>query len=157
MAQSLEELVEVAAEWMRSHPDTDEKELIPTLVKSSVDDSLAEELIAFVPLAFGRLVMRRTGAKLQETYRTKDSNGQARSYLLLDQPVYVTALQVARSWQTKGITGANFLAVAGRTPEVRALNKFLQQGSEPKALLFGEPLLMRIRPPLSKPVGSIWD
>src|SRR5260370_39968227 len=132
MERSLEELVDFAAEWMRDHPDTDECELIPILIKGGVDHFLAEELIAFVPLAFGRALMKRTGATLQETYRTQDANGRPRSYRLLDQPIYCAAHQLAESWYSKGIVGANYLAVAGRGPEVRGLNKFLFKGTYPK-------------------------
>ncbi len=133
MARTLEELVGLVVEWMQKHPDTDEKELIPSLVKSGEDESVALELIVFVPLAFGRALMKRTGARLKETYCIYTDSRHSKSYRLLDSPVYCEAYRMAEDYYEGKIRG-NFLAIAGRSAEVRGLNQALDKGTVPNGI-----------------------
>jgi hypothetical protein len=153
MAHALEELIGSVVEWMQKHPDTDEKQLIPSLVKSGEDESVALDLIVFVPLAFGRALMKRTGAKLKETYSIYTDSRHSKSYPLLDNPIYCEAYRMAEDHYQGKTRGMNYLAIAGRSPEVRVLNQALNKGSDPKNLVLGEPFMYR--PQAKKP--RWWD
>jgi len=156
MARSPKELVNLVVEWMQKYPDTDEKELIPSLVKCGEVESLALELIVFVPLGFGRALMKRIGARLKETYSVYTDSRHSKSYPLHDSPIYCEAYRMAEDIYEGRIRGINFLAIAGRSPEVRGLNEALNKGSDPKNLVFGEPFMYR--PQLKKPLWwDFWD
>jgi hypothetical protein len=156
MARSLQELVGLVAEWMRSHPDNDERELIPSLVKCQLDEFLAKDLIVFVPLAFGRALLKRTGVNLPETYLIYGPDGQQpERHRLLDHPVFCEAYRAAEDCYSRGVDDNTYLAIAGRSPEVRNLNKALDAGSDLKELVCLEPFMKGVRPPKRKP--HWWD
>jgi hypothetical protein len=153
MARTIEELIRLAVEWMQEHPNNDEKELVPNLVKCGEDEALALDLIVFVPLAFGRAMMNRTGAKLKETYSVYTDSRHAKSYLLVDNPIFREAFRMAEQCYEGKTRELNYMAIAGRSPEVRGLNEALNKGSDPKNLVFGEPFMYR--PQLKK--SGLWN
>ena len=100
-----------------------------------------EALVEFVPLAFGRSLLDGMGIRFEDDYVRVDAGGNERMRRrLADEPVYVAALKLAPIvMQSMGQDA--FMAIAGRSSELQAVNAALNAGSAPADLQASTPVL----------------
>lgn len=139
------------AALMEQMPEADDDALEARLTESGITKSEAHELIVFVPLAFGRYAFRNSGATFS-SYFSLVRDGRIVARLPLSrEPAFNSGWEAAEEFYANP-GGRHYLAIAGRSGEIRGINKALKQGSKIENLLFGDPLVML---PLRK--ASIWQ
>ncbi|UTY59839.1 hypothetical protein [Massilia sp. erpn] len=106
---------------LREHEDG---ELVKMLVGHGLPLESAERLVAFLPIAFGRRVIRQLGAvKFSDSFSIRDKVGL---FQLSEEPIYRMAVEVAESISDyPGVSREAFSAVALRSAELSAANKAL--------------------------------
>lgn len=106
---------------LREHEDS---ELVRMLVGRGFPLESAERLVAFLPIAFGRRVIRQLGTvKFSDSFSIRDKVGL---FQLSEEPIYRVAVDVAESMTDyPGLSSEVFSAVALRSAELSAANKAL--------------------------------
>jgi hypothetical protein len=134
-----EQLIALSAIFCRAE-NSDEAELISKLVQGGLGEDEAERVVAFLPIAFGRVVISQVGeVRFSRTYMTEDTG---REFELDAEPIYCLALEVAKESYASGILGRErFSEIATRSAELQAVNKALNagvkvDGSETHPVLF---------------------
>lgn len=117
--------------------------LLRALRSVGFSDVAAAELVEFMPLAFGRVLLEDVGVQLPEHYIRMDKGGIR--HLLADEPVYCEAVAAAR--EALQSDEAAFVAVAARSSELRAVNRALHEGSKLDDVFLSPPAIG----PLGKP------
>lgn len=113
------------------------------VVKAGVPGPLAAEVLAFVPIAFGRALLDGMGIEFAPEYATADAAGGTRTAgLLADHPVYAAAAARAAGMMERQEGGDAFVAVAVWSSEFSAVNQALNAGSNPADLAGAPPLVM---------------
>jgi hypothetical protein len=122
--------------------DGDVRGVTAALEQDGFSEERAADLVVFVPLAVGRVLLGRMGAGImRDEYSRIDAQGQERFRgKLLDEPIYREALAAFSEVAAQG--EETLKAVLGRSPEVLAANKMLHAGSRPENLYFSYPVLV---------------
>jgi hypothetical protein len=113
--------------------------IIILMEAEGVTAPVAERALAFVPLAFGRMLLSGMGIKFADECLMAHG-GSTVTLPLKAIPVYQAALAAAQRSQS----AAEFSPVALRSSEVSAVNHTLNNGSHPQDLILGPPALTRI-------------
>jgi hypothetical protein len=129
------------------HASLEDREVARALAAHGFSTRDAERLTTFVPLAFGRLLLERLKAPFTEGAAVVLPNGQQRALWLPSEPMCTRALTLAQRVHEHGtMTREAFLAIAGRSAEIRALNTAVAAGEKPETLNFSPPLLFLSEP-----------
>ena len=107
----------------------EDSELIAHLIHQGVAERIAERLVAFLPLAFGRVVIENTARVTFSDKFEVYATGEEKT--LSQEPVYSEAFRLARDIYRSGqIPREQFLAVANRSAELGAVTKALSDGAD---------------------------
>lgn len=120
-----------------AHRQSNDGVLIDALAADGRTRAQAEALAVFVPIAFGRVLLKETGVTCPGIYRLRTASGLV-PRRFMTHPVFAAATAVAKT----GIDQETLLAVAGRSAEFKAANNALNDGSRPENLLLAEPILL---------------
>ncbi len=109
--------------------DMDDGDLVKLLHGKGLTTEDSERLVAFLPIAFSRVVIAHIGkVSFTTDYRVKET-GEICS--LSDEPIFVEALKLAtESYHSGPVPRESFSAVALRSPELDAVNKALNAGED---------------------------
>jgi hypothetical protein len=119
--------------------DRPDAEIVRALVAQGADAALAEKLVDFVPIAFGRPVLERLGVRASEE-GVLVVGGVERRFRLMADPVFADAVALAREAYTRGsMPGDVFRAVVMRGAELRAVNEALTAGAKAQDLSLSAP------------------
>lgn len=116
-------------------------DVVRQLAAKGVDAPVAEQVIAFVPLAFGRVFLHGLGITFADEYMIPKDGTQVRKPLKT-HPVFRAAMTAAMKAQRE--EGVQFANVALRSSECSAVNNALNAGSSPENLVCGPPALLRL-------------
>ncbi len=142
------------ASLMEELPNADDAEIAEKLMTCGIAEAEAHELILFVPLAFGRYAFRNSGATFSSHFALVAYGRVIAKLPLSEEPAFNSAWKAATEFFNNP-EGHNYLAIAGRSAEIRAINEALHKGSEVKNLLLSDPLVsLPLRTLRSKP--SLW-
>ena len=109
------------------------------LVKASVPDHLATEIVEFLPLALARAMLDGMGIQFQDQYVRQTARGHIIGEKpLMDEPVFREGLAIANELSEGGDA---FMAVAACSAEYQAINKAMNQGSRPEDLRCAPPVV----------------
>jgi hypothetical protein len=139
--EGINKAVDIFAEHKNSHWEDLEQDF----QNSGLPTSLANKLLEFMPLAFGRVFMKDLGISFRDEYvRYVVSDGKIivkQRRKLTDELVYNESFKIASKMQTGKINGEKFLAVAFRSAEFNCVNEMELKGSKPENLVLTEPHL----------------
>lgn len=125
-------------------PPGKEAELRLVLRANRVPDEIMDDIIAFLPLAFGRVLLEGTGAQFSPDYATMDADGQTRiAGRLADHPVYATARVAATQLIDHQELGEMVVSAALWSSEFRAYHEAMNAGSDPADLVGAPPVIVR--------------
>jgi hypothetical protein len=138
-----------------AHSEAEDSDLVLALQRAGLSRNDAELALAFVPLAFGRVVLRRMGVhQFADHFLISGRSGSPITRLLSEESWYTAAERVARAhWEGRdnSVASSSVLlsreaaqAVVRRSAEVAVAQELLESGAEPAYLAFVEPELMRV-------------
>jgi hypothetical protein len=111
------------------------------LKKAGIPANLAAEIVEFLPLALARAMLEGMGVQFADHYVRQTAQGHVVGQKpLADEPVFREGLAIAG--QISGGVNGEFMAVAGLSPEYRAINKALNSGSQSKDLHCAPPVVL---------------
>jgi hypothetical protein len=125
---------QIYIEVVSTNPSWDDNRIEEELRKRGVEDELAQELVSFVPLAFGREIVEQLGVKCSDKYIMRNLLDDSEHELPL-------AMELAYAW-AKGMIGEYrnaernniFKLIAQRSAEFDAVNNALNQGANAEDL-----------------------
>jgi hypothetical protein len=111
------------------------------LEEAGVPAPLAAEVVEFLPLALARAMLHGMGITFADYYVRQTAQGRViGERLLADEPVYREGLAIAG--EISGMGEDVFLAVAGWSPEYKAINRAMNSGSLPEDLQCAPPVML---------------
>jgi hypothetical protein len=129
-----------AVALFRSAPNFSDVEIYKQLVREGLDRQLAARLVEFIPMAFCRILLEKSGARLSSSFVRLIPGGVTREQPLSSNRVWNEVFAFAVS--AVGRVPANaLLTLAGRSAEFQAANELLHNGSKLKDLAFTPSLL----------------
>lgn len=142
MAGEIEAHVWTYIDYLISHPDVDDAAIVNALKEAGIGEYRAFELVLWVPMAFGRAVLEGPDLRLPPTFQLMRSDGQKLTRRrFADEPVYVEAQRIATTLAAGEFPRNDFLAIAGRSAEFKAVNDALLKGAALKNLVPAEPVV----------------
>jgi hypothetical protein len=143
--ETLKWQVEHAASRMADRPDLDEDSLVGLLINDGFTDLLASRLNAFVPHAFGRILIEsKHNANFASTFLLEDCHGLRAQVQFSREPIMNHATNLARNWMS---TDENrFVLVANRSSEVNAAMQICDWDGESASIEFCEAVIIGIDP-----------
>lgn len=149
--------INTAVQLFLDHREASESELVDKICTATRDRDLAERLVEFVPLGFGRVILGKMGVVSPDRFVRMFDNGEFSAECPLDaEPLWKPVVAFAKQAETR-MSKDEFFAVAGRSAEVDAVTKAIQAGSNPKNLVGSAPILMREAPMPAPPVKKPWQ
>jgi hypothetical protein len=131
----MQKLIESAVEIFRSFPDSSDEEILTRIIETGVERSTAVQLVALLPLAYGRLALSDSGVVFPDVYICLDDDGEpTRKGSLSSLPLWDEALNFARKDKDPSFP------IASRSPEVRAANAALHDATTLSELVWGPPV-----------------
>jgi hypothetical protein len=111
------------------------------LISRGLSPRDASRAVAFVPLAFGRVLLGSLGVKFGDTVEVETKRGR-RELNLADEAVFVEATRLAtEAFSTGAMSKDLFSAVALRSSEVTAVNHALDGGARAEELVTTPPVI----------------
>lgn len=150
-----------AVALIATKPTLDDQALRQFLEKQQLSPHDASRAVAFVPLAFGRVLLRSLGVTFDDAALI-ETNGQRREVQLSSEPVFAEATRLAEDAFTQGTLSKElFTAVAMRSAEVAAVNAALNAGHPAQSLVTAPPVLAiaedaKIAEAAAKPWWRFW-
>jgi hypothetical protein len=132
----LENQIRKAVAVLRSLRNLDDLCIYKALVTEGIEHPVAVRLVEFIPLAYGRFLLAKSGAKFSDYFQRRLPNGVSEKRPLTSEPLWRAALAFARAESERGISASDFLAVAARSAEFNVANQMLNKGSKLENLVF---------------------
>ncbi|NNE65659.1 MAG: hypothetical protein HKN33_03760 [Pyrinomonadaceae bacterium] len=138
LEQSMDLALAVFTQYESSTWDALEK----AMYDSGISKLNAERILEFMPLAFGRVMMRDSGVKFHDTYqRKKPGSSRSKKFSFADNEVFAASLKYAER-QANSRSGIERLtAVSARSPEMKTIQDLVNEGSDPKSIVLSSPVL----------------
>ncbi len=136
----MHETITTAVQILRKYPEAEDADIYERLLAAGINKHTAARLLEFLPLAYGRTMIGRSGARLCQTYHRMDEHGHLIERPLEAQPLWHEVVAYAHADTHRGISRQEFLAIALRSAEVRALNKALNDGLKATDVVFTQPV-----------------
>jgi len=126
-----------AVALMRRSPSCTDLEIWRKLVAGGLDASVSARLVEFLPMAYCRVMLERSGAKFSASFQRSMANGQITpEQPLSSEPVWNAVLAFAKAETDRGISEEDLVTLAARSAEFHAANQLLNGGSKLKAITF---------------------
>jgi len=157
---NLEQSLDLALTVFTQYESSDWKSLESAMYAAKMPKLHAERILEFMPIAFGRVLMRDSGVEFQGTYeRRKPGAKSGREFQIGANQIYVESVAYAKR-QAKRESGMEVLtAVANRSPELKAIQDKVNEGVEPQNIVLSKPILGWTRKPENpdeKPWWQVW-
>jgi hypothetical protein len=131
------ECIAKAVSIMRASPDLDDEAMYERLVAAGIERELADRLQAFLPMAYTRLMLEKSGVRFSDYFEQEMQGGDIEKRMLSSDPVWNASMAFARAEISSGITAQELFDVAGRSAECDAANQALNAGNKMVDLEFG--------------------
>ena len=141
-----------------SVPTGDWAALEAAIVRSGVPPSVAADVIAFMPLAFGRVLLDGMGIEFSSEYATPASAAEGRTVgSLVEHPMYAGAHMMASGMLARQADGDALVSTALWSSEFSAVNQALHAGSSTSDLVAGPPVIIGLAGPESAAPAAAAD
>lgn len=156
-ADSSRQAIAAAVDIFLQNRSATEAELVEKIRNVVGHEDLAERLVEFVPLAFGRVLLTKWGVKLpNEFVRMMGPNEFSDKCPLLAEPLWKPALAYAREAEHR-LSKEEFWSISSWSAETDAVSKAIAAGSKPQDLVGAPPILMRAAPLPAMPDKHWWQ
>lgn len=152
MVHDIAQAVETTVQLFVANPRTDVDGIADLLKEQGMDEDLIDDLVVFIPFAFGRTVFK--GLPFRDHYWLLNATTDRKvRKAFTDNEVYMAALEAAERKKTEGMNGDNFLCICAGSSEIRAMNQLLHKGSEIENIRFVEPSVFTDKDIDGEPAG----
>ena len=129
----------------RGHVD-DLDDLVRDLSAHGIAEEDAECLIAFVPMAFARVLLAPQGVKFQTTFLVKDfETGASVRGDFANEPIHVAAIEVAKAMASGDADSrVRFEQMAATSAEYDVVRQLRPEGGSPDGIVLTEACLPRV-------------
>jgi hypothetical protein len=126
--------ISLAVQSFCDRPELSDEEVVQQLVRAGIDPLKAARIVEFTPAVFVRLLLGRIGVRFSESFVRQAGKFSSTQQPLESQPVWVEVNEFAN---TRGRTlgKQEWLAIAGRSAEFEAVNRLLNGGASPHAIV----------------------
>jgi hypothetical protein len=134
-------------EIIAANPQSDDNQIEQELRGRGIEAGLAEDLVAFAPIAFGREVLQQLGVKYSDLYRLHSlTDGSEREMSFANEMAYAWARAMIGLYRTPERNEV-FKLVATRSAELAAINNALHSGVPGDELSGGNlaPIIVNLR------------
>lgn len=139
------EAIKLALPIFAEHKNSNWEILDEALKNSETLSSFSDRLLEFMPLAFGRALMKDANIGFSKEYVRYTRSGtkiiEKERRNLEDEPVYKESFKLALQMITKGIADENFKAVAHRSAELSTITEMMNKSSKAENLVLTPPYL----------------
>lgn len=139
----IEERVKGAVACMIEMAGRPDEDIGDVLALAGSTPAEVQALLAFVPMAFGRVALRELPVRFSDTAIVREHpEDDGREILLSQEEVFAIATGMAiRALDQDGLDQDQFLAVAMRSAEVHAINQAILGGADAKDLVVSPPVV----------------
>jgi len=130
--RNVNEAIATALTVFRESPELDDESVFRALVDRGVERSLAARIVEFLPIAYCRVLLVKSGVRFSNSFARAGSPLRMQSFSC--EPVWIPFLAYAESEIRDGEASREILTVAGRSAEFQAINQMLNKGAELKNL-----------------------
>jgi hypothetical protein len=127
------EAIAAALTILRESPELDDESVFRALVDQGVERSLAARIVEFLPVAYCRVLLAKSGVRFSNSFVRAASPLKLQS--LSSESVWIPFLAYAESEIREGAASREILIVAGRSAEFQAINQMLEKKAELKNLV----------------------
>jgi hypothetical protein len=146
---------------LAQYGDSDPSMVRVWLIRAGLTREQAMEVTSFIPLAFGRELLRGMGVNLSDSYvQAGERDGTCVERKLADEPMFSKARALVPMIAAE-LGQDVFTAVALQSSELRAVNEALNHGVSPDGLVASPPIVIwpdgLVRPASGKrPWWKVW-
>ena len=116
------------ADTVTTHSDWDDNQVEAELCRRGVAPALAQELVSFVPMAFGREIIAQLGVKCSDDFRLHEMSDDSEQDLpLANEMAFAWAKAVAGEYRTPELNHI-FKLITSRSAELGAVSSALNAG-----------------------------
>ena len=116
--------------------DAEDYEIEELLVEDGITENMAYQLVAFVPIAFTRVLLCDSGVQFMDEYGLiNPTSGKTQGRFLSLEPVFVAASKFANNWLQNKRDRAVLLTIASRSGEFKAINEALNARGKLEGLI----------------------
>jgi len=133
------EAIASALTIFRNSPELDDQSVFQALIDKGVERSLAARIVEFLPIAYCRVLLVKSGVQFSNIFTRAGSPLNVQSLSCV--PIWVPLLAYAEAEIREGATRQEILMVAGRSAEFQAINQMLNNNAELKNIVLTSILL----------------
>jgi hypothetical protein len=133
----MRQVIGSAVQIFRANPETPDDAILEKVIATGVDRALAAQIVALLPIAYGRMVFSNDSVPFSDYYICLRENGKpGRTGRLARLPVWPAALDFAAH------DGDPPFPIASRSPELRVANEALKDGKKLQSLVWSPPVFL---------------
>ena len=134
---SMRHLIESAVQIFRANPEAGDNDILEKVIATGVGRPLAAQLVALLPIAYGRMLFSKNRVPFSDYYICFRDNGEpGRAGRLADIPVWAEALDFAAH------DGDPPFTISSRSSEIRVANEALKAGKKLQSLVWSPPVFL---------------
>ncbi len=134
-------IIERACDVLYKHQEDDCNLIYDLLISEGWDEITCSKAVAFIPIAFCRLLLIDSGVSFSENYICIKSDSKEREEKsFFSEPFFCKACDIAKN-TSKTHNSDYFLAIAGRSAEFRTINQLLNNGSSLENIKLTSPMI----------------
>jgi hypothetical protein len=139
----MDDLIARTVTALRNGTHRTDPEIYRALVAEGMKPAIAADLVLFLPIAYGRLILDQLEVRFSDFFRRRLANGDlTEERSLSSDPTWNAVAEFARKEVRSGVSRNQLLAVAMRSAEFDAANQLLHRGSEIHDLRFTPVVLL---------------
>jgi hypothetical protein len=150
--ENMRQIIAAVVQVFRDNPNLADNDILKRVIDSGVENSLAVQAVALLPIAYGRVMLSDEQVRFSGTYVCLGEDGKnQRTGRLSSLPVWAEAIDFARH------DGNSFLPIASRSSEMRVCNEALKNGKKLANLVCSPPVFLWPVDSLSKSSRPWWQ
>jgi hypothetical protein len=140
--QEPEERIRRAVAVLRKLANSDDRQVYSALIESDIQPEMAEKLVMFLPIAYGRVLLKKMGIRFSNQFKRALNDGTLVEHAFADEPIWSAVVECPREEVSGGISGEHLICVAARSAEFDAANQLLNGGSGPENIVLTPPVIL---------------
>ncbi len=133
----MRQIIESAVQIFRANPGAPDDAILEKVIATGVDRALATQIVALLPIAYGRTVFSKDSVPFSDYYICLQENGKpGRTSRLARLPAW----PAARDFATHD--GETPFPIAARSSEIRVAHEALKDGKKVQNLVWSPPVFL---------------